>query len=138
MQLTIPRGDYKQISLSLNVTEDEELDLAENEDLIFTLKERYYSMDKVLQKSVFDGTIVKSVNEQGQISYVFDLLTEDTINLKYATYVGDLKLVRNIDTNPEPETLELVELTVTQEATNKTINYDDRYKENEGGEEDGE
>lgn len=138
MKITIPRGDYRQISLSLNVTDDKELDLADNEDLIFTLKERYYSMNKVLQKSVFDGTIVKSVNEQGQISYVFDLFTEDTINLKYATYVGDLKLVRNIDTKPEPETLELVELTVTQEATNKTINYNDRYKEKGGENEDGE
>lgn len=138
MTLNIARGDYKQISLFLYVNETEQLDLAENEDLILTLKESYYSEKIVFQKSIYEKTIVKNVNEQEQISYVFDLLPKDTINLKYATYVGDLKLVRNTDTSPEPETLDLLEITVTQEATNKTINYDDRYKENEGGDEDGE
>ncbi len=99
MLIEMPRGDYKQVYLTLNVTDEEVLDLAENEDLILTIKESYYSPKFVIQKSVYEGTIVKHINEQGQISYVFDLKPEDTLKLKYEKYVGDLKIVRNIDTN---------------------------------------
>ena len=79
MTLTISKGDYKQISISLNVAGNEQLDLAENQDLILTLKESFYSKNKILTKSIYDKTIVKDVNEQGQISYVFDLNPEDTL-----------------------------------------------------------
>lgn len=129
MLIEIPRGDYKQVYLTLNVTEEEVLDLAENEDLILTIKESYYSPKFVIQKSVYEGTIVKHINEQGQISYVFDLNPEDTLKLKYEKYVGDLKIVRNIDTNYEPETLELVELNILQEATNMSTDYKTRYED---------
>ena len=131
MLIEIPRGDYKQIYLNLAQTNDEPLDIKENEDVILTIKKSYDTKAVLFQKSIYEGTIVKHVNEEGQISYVFDLLPEDTINLRYGSYVGDLKLVKNTDTNPEPETLDLVKIKVTKEATNISTDYDVRYEEKE-------
>lgn len=130
MLIEIPRGDYRQIYLNLQ-TNDESLDIKENEDIILTIKNNYDAKNIIFQKSIYEGTIVKYVNEEGQISYVFDLLPEDTIRLRYGSYVGDLKLVRNIDTKYEPETLDIVKIRVGKEATNISTDYDVRYQEKE-------
>lgn len=131
MLIEIPRGDYRQIYLSLDLTSGDPLDLAENEDIILTIKKNYDTKNIIFQKSIYEGTMVKDVNEEGQIKYVFDLNPEDTINLRYGNYVGDLKIVKNTDTNPEPETLDLVKIKVTKEATNISTDYDIRYEEKE-------
>lgn len=131
MLIEIPRGDYRQIYLNLDLTSGDPLDLGENEDIILTIKKNYDTKNIIFQKSIYEGTMVKDVNEEGQIKYVFDLNPEDTMNLRYGSYVGDLKLVKNTDTNPEPETLDLVKIKVTKEATNISTDYDVRYEEEE-------
>lgn len=124
IKLELPRGDYRRYVITLKDTNDDYMELEDNQDLIFTIKSTFMSKEPLIQKSVSDGSIVYDDESH---SYILILDNDDTKDLEYKEYAGDFKLVKETDSNPQPVTVSLIQLDITKEATNSTINYDEKY-----------
>lgn len=118
-----PRGDYKSISIRLGIPDTDPkqyYEPTENEDMFFTIKDNFSKKEEyVIQKSLNEGTI--TFNKETKY-FTFELNKEDTINLEYKKYVGDIKIIKDGD---EPQTIAYVELVDCFDATNSTLDTEE-------------
>lgn len=124
MKITIPRGDYQKVELNITYNEDEIISLENNKDIIVTIKNNYDDKKILIQKLLSKGDIY--IEDE---KYVFTFKTQDTLNLKTRKYFGDVKLIELVNGEVHPETVELIELEVTKEATNISTRYNDLYND---------
>lgn len=110
-----PRGNYKPLSFRFKVKDtDEYYSPIDGDDVYFTLKKKYETDEIVLKKHLNDGLFFDS--ETYYFSMYFDY--EDTINLDFNKFVGDITIVRS---NLKPELEAYVDFYNCVDATSRTI-----------------
>lgn len=129
ISISMAKGDYIPLSLTLKDVDDNNIILSETQDLILTIKKDYKANTYLIQKIYSKGDIVYNSESE---TYDFAIEYKDTMSLNYGSYVGDLKLINNIQVDENtvdvrPNTLDLVDFTVSEEATNTSTKYEDLY-----------
>lgn len=129
ISISMAKGDYIPLSLTLKDVDDNNIILSETQDLILTIKKDYKANTYLIQKIYSKGDIVYNSESE---TYDFAVEYKDTMSLNYGSYVGDLKLINNIQVDENtvdvrPNTLDLVDFTVSEEATNTSTKYEDLY-----------
>jgi len=88
MQISMPRGDLRPISFTIDNNGEPYTDL---DEIYFTVKKSYANNRFLIQKKLGDGSIVL----QSDDSFEFRIEPEDTDSLDYGQYVFDIELVKD-------------------------------------------
>jgi hypothetical protein len=83
-EMYMTRGDTETITLELYDQDDEQIELISGDKVYFTVKTSTQTSNIVFQK------IVENFTEGNEA--VFDILPNDTKNLRYGDYVYDIQL----------------------------------------------
>lgn len=86
LNISMPRGDIKNISISITSDDEPYVDL---DEIYFTVKKNYNEKEALFQKKLSNGTITRDGNK-----FLFRILPDDTESLKYGDYVFDVELVK--------------------------------------------
>ena len=89
--LAINKGNSCDLFVQFTNEKDEVLIFEENSILYFTLKDNFYSIEYLFQKTSFNGI---TYNEEKE-GYDIRLNCEDTEDLDYKDYAYDITVVRN-------------------------------------------
>lgn len=84
MKMSLIIGDTG--TFAFNLTSNNDFSLQEGDKVVFTMKKSKEDDDPIIQKTITEF-------EDGYV--IVPILPEDTINLEKASYVYDIKLIRN-------------------------------------------
>ncbi len=88
MQISMPRGDMRSVSFSVQ-DPGQAVFADEFDDIYFTVKKQIKDKTYCFQKRLSSGDIVKT--EDG--TYEFTIMPEDTDNMCFGEYMFDIELV---------------------------------------------
>ena len=106
--IEFPRGDTCPVSFQLIDENGDIIKLKDDDELYFTMKKSYNEKEYILQKKYSTGEIVQ---QDGKC--VFTILSKDTNELNYGSYVYDL-CFRSRDLT---KTICIGQITITNEVT---------------------
>lgn len=109
MDIEFTRGDTQFLKFQLKDLEGNKIELAEEENLFFTVKQNQYSKKILIQKKYPDSI------EYADGYFYFTLNSSDTADLGYGTYQYDIEL----KSGDFVKTLGLGTITLTEEITHR-------------------
>ena len=88
MEITLPRGDIKNINFSVNRKDgSKETDF---DEIYFTVKKDFNQNEYLIQKRLSQSDITLGADNY----YHFTLRSNDTDSLRYGNYVFDIELIK--------------------------------------------